>query len=358
MALEPFSFDYKKVKETLENQSFTGTLKDTMTSLQKMLEEDGPNEKYYAKLRHMQTIAFRFKAKEIERILEAAGIAADSTTAPTEDQAKKVAAIKFLRHFHMVGARGSQKIWLYSTPKSYSHYPHKELMAVRTSIGNLKTKLNDLSEQFSSTVKSRLAEAMQLGLDWCSKAQVVASTTESDTSALAKVKRWFGGSDISDEDLGKLPAKLLAGFKKITKSFNDCLVVITDMPSLRNDPNYDLTEAQVLSISNKAEIPRTIYIEKALHENYDISVLHDMKKNWARVLVHEATHIDVRTEDKRYAFRGIAPGTKLSSADAAVNADSWAFFAADCGGALVQGDITRALNGTGGTLTKLEKNWN
>ncbi len=39
-----------------------------------------------------------------------------------------------------------------------------------------------------------------------------------------------------------------------------------------------------------------------------------------------------------------------------INADSWAFFAADSGGALVENEIARALGGTSGTLTKLDKN--
>jgi hypothetical protein len=50
-------------------------------------------------------------------------------------------------------------------------------------------------------------------------------------------------------------------------------------------------------------------------------------------------------------------GTSLTPAQAAVNADTWAFFAADCGGALTAGDILRAGAGTGGTLDKKPKNW-
>ena len=89
-----------------------------------------------------------------------------------------------------------------------------------------------------------------------------------------------------------------------------------------------------------------------------MSVLHDMKKNWARVLLHECTHTDAKTQDKRYAFKGIRPGGNIDAAEAAVNADSWAFFAADAADALTDGERTRALGGTGGDLTKQAKNWN
>ena len=33
-----------------------------------------------------------------------------------------------------------------------------------------------------------------------------------------------------------------------------------------------------------------------------------MKKNWARVLIHECTHTECQTQDKGYAYKGIGPG--------------------------------------------------
>ncbi len=172
---------------------------------------------------------------------------------------------------------------------------------------------------------------------------------------MEKVKRWFATSTTSNTDIAKVVASLSAGFKKIVKTLNDTRVIISDHPPDRSDSSKDYTEAYVYTTT---EIPKTIYIEKALFSNFDISVLHDMKKNWARVIVHECTHIDVKTEDKAYAWKGIKPGTKITAANAAINADSWAFFAGDCAGALLAGDISRALNGTGGAITKLAANWN
>ena len=55
------------------------------------------------------------------------------------------------------------------------------------------------------------------------------------------------------------------------------------------------------------------------------------------------------------AWQGIGAGTSLTAAKAAVNADTWAFFATDCGGALTAGEITRAGAGTNGNLNKLAK---
>lgn len=356
MALEPLSTDYKKNKKTLANAKYDTPLTDIMKNLSTMLGEAGPEQTHYAQLDHMRTVTFKFK--EVERILESVGIGKDSRAMPSEEAIKRLAAVKFLRHLHLVGYRGGQKVWVLSTPKSYRHYPHAELTSVKSSMQQVKTRLEDKTEEFSTEVKAKLSEATQLGLAWCEAAKTVLSSANSNEKSMEKVKRWFAASDTSETDIAAVIAKLQDGFKKIANTLNLNQVMITDMPSLRDDANYNLTEAFVLSMSNKAEMPRTIYIEKALMENYDISVLHDMRKNWTRVLVHEATHIDARTDDKRYAYRGIKPGTHLTTADAAVNADSWAFFAADCGGALVENEIARALGGTGGTLTKLDENWN
>jgi hypothetical protein len=64
--------------------------------------------------------------------------------------------------------------------------------------------------------------------------------------------------------------------------------------------------------------------------------------NWARIVVHELSHREVATKDHAYEHQGMAP-KKLSAAKAIENADSWAWFCADCGGALSDGVIQSAL---------------
>jgi hypothetical protein len=69
--------------------------------------------------------------------------------------------------------------------------------------------------------------------------------------------------------------------------------------------------------------------------------------NAARVLVHELSHLKVCTTDERYRHArdstsgerlGLKPGgdARFTTGQALNNADSWAFFAADCAGALTQ----------------------
>lgn len=354
MPSDQLSDDYALHLNTFKSQTFEGVLGGKEGEIKKILEADGPNRNHYSRLVHFRDVSLKFK--ETEKIMEAAGIAA--TGVPSEDSVKKAASLKFIRHLYLVGTRGSQEVWVLSTPKAFTKFTYDELMDAKTSRDQVKTKLEDVDEQFSDETKNRFGEATQLGLAWCEAAKITLSSASSDAKAMEKVKRWFAAGDTSETDLKATIASLLAGFKKVAAALNKNMIIITDMPKYRTDSSKNTVEAFVRLVSGAPERPRTIYIEKALYENYDVSVLHDMKKNWARVIVHEATHSEVKTQDKGYAYKGIAPGTKITAANAAINADSWAFFAADCGGALDAGDITRALNGTGGTLTKLAKNWN
>ncbi|RYF75966.1 MAG: hypothetical protein EOO29_23245, partial [Comamonadaceae bacterium] len=65
--------------------------------------------------------------------------------------------------------------------------------------------------------------------------------------------------------------------------------------------------------------------------------------NWARIVVHELTHREVKTADHAYEHQGMSP-KKLSAAKALENADSWAWFCADCAGALTDAQIQTALD--------------
>jgi hypothetical protein len=131
---------------------------------------------------------------------------------------------------------------------------------------------------------------------------------------------------------------------------NESRVVVTDMPHTRGRADREFVEAFVKLGANRtmAETPRTIYIEQAFLHNFDVAILHDMKKNWARILLHECTHLEVKTHDHCYAIDGlgIEGHPFLTDSKALANADSWAFFAADCAGALTDNDIHRALWGT------------
>lgn len=349
MPVERFDQEYQKIRDTLKRGKFHKPLKSTMTSLKGVLAEEGPKQSLGKKLDSLRT---SLKNKnEGEQILKACGIDPGSNKTPSTAAVEQVAAMKYLRHLHMLKESGAQKVWLYTSPKQFDKYTWDQIKAAGSSTTSLKTQLNKKDEVFSALIQQRLAEATREGAVWVSKTLLVlADAKKKKDKAKEMVDRWFGQSSTK---YMKGVQTLTDGFKKIKSTLSHNNVVITDHPPDRSTANY--TEAYVYGSLR----PRAIYIEKALMNNYDISVLHDMKKNWTRVIVHECTHLDAATDDDGgYAWKGIKPGTKVTAENAIKNADNWAFFAADCAGALTDGERTRAMNGTGGDLTELQHNWN
>jgi len=352
MAATTFSGEYKEVRQALQSATFAGDLTTPMSELSGILEFTGPKASLATKLDSLRKTTL--SSNEAVKILAGAGLTATSSTAPTTSQFKKVAAVKFLRHLHMTQASGAQSVWVYTAPKVYRKYCWAELKGANGSARTLKAKLDKKVEFFNATTLKHIGEATRLGLVWCQKALIVLAAVKADNTSVKKayIDRWFAPPS---GKLTEVVDKLIAGFKKVVATLNANQIIITDHPPDRGKESEKYTEAYVLTAT---ETPRTVYIEQALFKNYDISVLHDMKKNWARVIVHECTHIDVSTTDEAYAHAGIKPVTKITPAQAAKNADSWAFFAADCDGALGTNVRNRALNGTGGTLTEGAANWN
>jgi len=350
-----FGKEYKAQKTQLDNATLGGVCAGLL-DLKRVLGADGPDRSHASTLDTLRDVSLKFK--EAEKIMEAAGLDPAGTGIPADAGVRNAGLLKFLRHLYMVSARGSQQVWVLDTPASFTMFPQDQLLDANLSHAMVKSRLDDVKEKFEPETRKRLGECMQQGLQWVEAAKRTLASASSDTKAMDKVKRWFAGGATTSATLQTTITALTAGFKKMASSMNNHQIVITDMPQERGDANNEYTEAYMLSIGANSEMPRTIYIEQALFENYDVSVINDMKKNWTRVLVHEVSHIDGRTDDHRYAFKGIGIGADLSDTDAANNADSWAFFAADCAGALTDNEILRATGGTAGSLTKLARNWN
>ncbi len=351
MANDRFSLEYEAQFKVLQQVKFQGVAAGVL-GLKKVLTKDGPDRAEAGALDNFRTLSLR--TNEPERLMESAGLKADGVGVPSEESVKTVALLKFMRHLYMVSDRGNQQVWVLATPDSFRKFPQEELLDVKTSHAQIRTKLVDVKEKFGNETRQRIGEATQLALAWIEAAKLVLSKAKTDSAAMNKVKRWFASSATTADDLNKTIAKVHAGFKTMAGTLNSHRLVITDMPHDRGDTKKQYEEAYVFTATEK---PRTVYLEQALFKNYNVSVLHDMRKNWARVIVHEVSHIDAKTKDKAYAHSGIGVGTLISPDEAAVNADTWAFFAADCAGALTDDEISRATGGTHGTLTVMDNKW-
>lgn len=351
-----FGTEYEAQRALLQSATLGGAAAD-IVDLKMVLNASGPDSSHASALDTLRDVAL--KSDQAAGIMEAADLDPAGKGLPLTAGVEKAGLLKFLRHLYLVGERGGQQVWVLSTPSAYTNFPRDELLlAANASHSAVKAKLADVAEKFDVDTRQRFGETMQLGLAWVEAAKSALASAATDPKAMQKIKRWFAADTTPAADLDKTIASVLAGFKKMASSLNGNLVVITDLPQQRADPKQKYKEAFMYKINAVSESPATIYVEQALFHNFNISVLHDMKKNWTRVIVHECSHIDGGTADKAYAHAGIGVGTHITAAEAAVNADTWAFFAADCGGALTDGEILRASGGTGGNLTGLAANWN
>ncbi len=160
------------------------------------------------------------------------------------------------------------------------------------------------------------------------------------------IKRWFADEDNQGEtELAAIAATLNSGFKKLAAAMTKGQVILTDVPSIRGDTNNNiwLSEAAAAPGSAASDGIRVIYIESAFFADQNVLA---GKKNWTRILVHEMAHVELGSADVRYAHNslGMKPErNNFSTATCLTNAESWAFFAADCAGAVDEGVRGRVL---------------
>lgn len=274
--------------------------------------------------------------KECDGIIAGAGAWGSNGAVADDATAKKLGTLKLLRHTYSLTSRGSHHVWIVSTPAAMREWPAdaysgKNLLTVKDS-------LSDLSEQFSSEAKKNLSKATQEGGAWCHKAMIVAGAClKGKGKGIEIIKRWFADEDNQGEaELAAIAAKLNAGFKKLAGAMNKGHVILTDVPAIRGDTTNRiwLSEAAAAPGSAATDGIRVVYIESAFFADQNVL---SGKKNWTRILVHEMTHVELATTDVRYAHDslGMKPEkNNFSTATCLTNAESWAFFAADCAGAV------------------------
>jgi hypothetical protein len=341
MPLKLFSEEYNKVKEDLKTFEYGDPLKTKLTAVKTVLGNSGPSADCAAKLNDYRTAVI---SEESKKIMQSAGI--DFAQCPTSQTVEKAAVAKFLRHLYFITGHGTQSVWVFSSPNAYSEYPTEEFKNTQGSVQKIKSALDDKNERFSDERKKNLGESTLTALYWAMRAQITLSSASLNPGSLAKIKRWFADDKLSDEQLKATISTLSNGFKKISSTLNSSLLIYTDMASLRratsgDDKNY--LESEAFVYAGRYEKLPIVYIENAFFKSRG-NVLSG-PKNWARIIVHELTHLDCSTTDEKYAWAGITPGKSITTAQAAKNADSWAYFAADCAGALTDGDIKNALGG-------------
>jgi hypothetical protein len=285
------------------------------------------------------------KAGSRGKFIASAAAVADGT-APTAAQAGLIAGLEVLINTHHHATKGASSCWIVSIPVNYTTWPHKALAGMTHA--NLISALNAATvDKFSVRNRQDIAQAAQTGLAWTLKALVELDDLKDGSTAMTALQRWFGNTATTTADLTNFAATLKAGLRKIAAKLNGGTCIVTDFVPIRTstDPT-DVSARGSNAFVVSAEKQDVIYIEAGFFTHSASSVFQNDARHWARIMVHEMSHRECATVDKRYGWAGIAPASgKISPADAMVNADNWAIFVANAAGAMTPTDITRASNG-------------
>jgi hypothetical protein len=268
--------------------------------------------------------------KEAVCIFECAGSKPSGAAVVDPDLAKRLAALKTIRHTYLLKKFGGHKVWIVSIPPSFTEWPHLDLCAPRAAA---VTKLDDTTERFADEDRKNLGNASQEGLKWVHKAMVVASSPKK-SSNFELIARWFADGNSTDADVFAMATTLNTGLKKIAAALKSGGLIYTDGVTFRGTTEMIGTEAFAW-----ADSLDVVYIES---EFFGTSNTLTGLTNWARIVIHELTHRKLDTDDHAYEHQGMNP-KKIGAARAIDNADSWAWFCADCAGMLTRGQVDNAL---------------
>lgn len=262
-------------------------------------------------------------------------------------QSARAAAVELLSHTYFHNTKGQEAVWIVSVPTSFTEWPATALNG-KTVVQATALLNAAAAERFSADDRKHIQTAAQTGLAWTLKALTALDDVKDGSTTLAKLRTWFGNDATTNDDLRNFAATLKTGLKKIAGKLNGGTAIVTDFVPLRgaaeaNDLKARQSNAFVIGGADALDV---IYIEDGFFGPNNRNVFQSNAKHWARIMVHEMTHREMATVDKRYGWAGIGCAAgKITPADARVNADSWAIFVADAAGVMDAGEVTRATNG-------------
>ena len=367
----PASFDadfksqYDAARATLAQQNeFERGFRPLLLRLQKLLGVSGFDAGQESALEELRAALVKGPSQtqltEDKGILQAVSAWTDGDTGTVAAAAKERAgALKFLRHMYLLNKAGSRKVWIHSLPTAFHHWAAKHLLDNAGTVAAVKQLLREDAEHFSEQQKRYLANSTLQAMAWSQKAGALLATAAGGSAGpnpardagRAMVKRWFAEPGLPEATLDVFIGKLATGFKAVIAQLGKGNFVCTDWVPFRNSSDadeIDYRNAEAFTFASFGEGMDVVYIESNFFVDNPGNVLPG-QTNWTRIVLHELTHLVCGTtdvpagSDSRYAWYGIGPHAGYPGSDCITNADNWAFFAADCAGALTDGQRASAL---------------
>lgn len=364
-----FKVEYDYMRAFLNNElAFAEEWRPLIRELRKLMNIQGFDTGSAAALTQLRkkvvqgekSLLWHKTVSEDQGILSAVGGWTDDGSGVVDDNRKMcAAALKMLRHVYLLNRWGSRKVWLFSLPEEFLDWPSDDMSARATTQMDVRRLLRSSNEIFNSDQKKYLASAAQYAMAWCQKADIILANANQaingktkDVGGLDIVKRWFADPATTTADMATYIGTLTRGVKAIIAMLGRGQFVLTDWVPLRaateiND--IDMLNSEAFTFRSRHEGMDVVYIERSFFGDFAGSVLRG-QNNWTRILVHELSHlvcgttdIAVNAAEKRYAHYGIGLHAGFNGSEAIRNADSWAFFCADCARVLSESERKHAL---------------
>lgn len=324
---------YKKAREVLTTQSFDPQWQaflEGVVHANELFGDGGPSvlaQNGLIKFREELESQARRQNCSVAKIM----IAAAKAGKPDSKWNLRVAFFCILLHFSRHAKRGAQDVWIYSPPEAFLRWIFEEIQG---SEAKIEAKLQKGLGIFSEVEKDLMVQALQIALACSQKTEALLANP--DERCLAVVARWFGDAQTGPAELAAIVSKLLTGFKKITNVCNSNNLIFSDNPRRRKEGfQYNRTYA---SVSEGGEDNlKVMYIEGLFKKAANSGAL------WlcAQTIIHEASHLELGTQDIRYDVHGLKPCDGFRGARAIENADSWGYFCIDLCGYLSQSDLQK-----------------
>jgi hypothetical protein len=360
-----FINEYRVARASVaKSDDFEKAWQPLVARLEKLMGEDGfdaaEEPALYDLRSHITKGPSQTRHSEDKGILQAVKAWTEGEAGTIELGAKKRAAsLKFLRHVYLQNKAGNRRVWIFSLPVEFTDWPSRFLETHASTAGAAKRLLVSKGEHFNDQQRRYLGNSTQQAMAWCQKASVLLANAATAVGSSAQperakardmVRRWFAETGLSDATLETHIATLSKGFKDIIATLNRGHFVVTDWVPFRGTTDADeagFLASEAFTFRNRHEGMDVVYIESNFFTDDPGGVVHG-QANWTRIIVHELSHlvcgtVDVKNGQDRYAWYGIGPHAGYPISDCVRNADNWAFFAADCGGALTDAERNKAL---------------
>ena len=243
----------------------------------------------------------------------------------------RVSFLKTMLHFSRHANRDNQEVWIYSPPVGYSDWIYRQL---NTTHSKVMTFLRMETETYTKEEKGLMVDALQMAMACAQK--VCMKLASPDKEIIKKIKTWFLHNEAPESEINAVIQDLLNGFKKISHVCNSPSLIFSDDPKDRE--SISRYEKEYANVWEEGETPlQVMYIAGAFKKDANSGRL------WMciQTIIHEASHIALKTKDLRYDRHGLRPCLAFPKESALQNADNWGYFAIDVNGYLSSSDLAK-----------------